>query len=306
MTGRPELSLALLHAFVAVAEELHFGRAAHRLNVSQPPLSQSIQRLEALVGHRLLERDTRKARLTPAGEALLPIARRVLDEAGAGLEKVRRVARGEAGLLTMGFTPTTALQVLPAIVHDCRARLPQLELKLIELLPDPMADMLQAGRIDVGLGREMAAEAGVQTLMLLEEPYVAVLPASHPEAAVAGLIALEVLRDADFILYPTDRTSGNNAKVFEMCVARGFAPRVVQEVPGWQTAVSLVGSGLGVTLLPACTCSLALPGVVYRPIRGSALSRIALLHRIGDERPILLQFLASAPLALSALKRLPA
>jgi len=306
MSRRPELGLAALHAFVAVAEELHFGRAAKRLNVAQPPLSQSIQRLEALVGHRLLERDTRKARLTAAGLALLPIARRLLDEAAAGLEKVRRVARGEAGLLTMGFTPTTALQVLPAIVHDCRARLPHLDLQLIELLPDPMADMLQAGRIDVGLGREIAAEAGLQTSVLLDEPYVAVLPASHPEAATADPIELEVLREADFIFYPTDRTSGNNARVVEMCVARGFVPRVVQEAPGWQTAISLVGSGLGVTVLPACTRSLALPGVTFRPIRGSALSRIALLHRIGDERPILQQFLANAPLAVSAIKRLPA
>jgi len=305
MNKRPELSLALLHAFVPVAEELHFGRAAKRLNIAQPPLSQSIQRLEAVIGHQLLERDTRKVRLTPAGEALLPIARRLLDESAAGLEKVRRVARGEAGLLIMGFTPTTALQVLPAIVHACRERLPELELQLIELLPDPMSDMLHAGGIDVGLGRELAADRDMQALTLTEESYVAVLPISHPQAGSTESIDLKDLSETDFIFYPTDRTSGNNAKVIEMCVSRGFVPRVVQEAPGWQTAVSLVGAGLGATVLPACAQSLALPGVVYRPITGSAVSRIALLHRIGDERPILLQFLACARSAVASVDALP-
>lgn len=291
---RTEISLAQLQAFVTVAEELHFGRAAARLGVAQPPLSQQIQRLEAAVGHKLFDRDTRKVQLTNAGTALYGFAQKMLLEMVEGLETVRRVGRGEAGLLTIGFTSTTALHVLPAIVQANRQRYRQVELRLVEILPEPLWDQLRGGRIDIALSREMIPEPGVDVFTLLRETYVVVLPADHPMAGTGGPVALGTLAAEKFILFPRNRVSRYHDRLIEICLAAGFMPRGVQEAPGWQTAISLVGSGMGITILPACTASLALPGVVFRPIDGEARSNITLSRRSGDERPLVENFLGVA------------
>ncbi|MFV3126148.1 LysR substrate-binding domain-containing protein [Niveispirillum sp. KHB5.9] len=291
---RTEISLVQLQAFVTVAEELHFGRAAARLGVAQPPLSQQIQRLEAAVGHKLFDRDTRKVQLTDAGTALYGFAQKMLLEMVEGLEKVRRVGRGEAGLLTIGFTSTTALHVLPAIVQANRQRYPQVELRLVEILPEPLWDQLRGGRIDIALSREMIPEPGLDVFTLLRETYVVVLPADHPLAGTGGPVALGSLAAEKFILFPRNRVSRYHDRLIEICLAAGFMPRGVQEAPGWQTAISLVGSGMGITILPACTASLALPGVVFRPIDGGARSNITLSKRSGDGRPLVENFLGVA------------
>lgn len=295
---RTEISLVQLQAFVAVAEELHFGRAAARLGVAQPPLSQQIQRLEAAIGHRLFDRDTRKVQLTDAGTALYGFAQKMLLDMEEGLERVRRVGRGEAGLLTIGFTSTTALHVLPAIVQANRVRYPQVELRLVEILPEPLWDQLRNGRIDIALSREMVSEQGVEVVTLLRESYVVVLPADHPMALPGPPVPLASLAAEKFILFPRNRVSRYHDRLIEICLAAGFMPRGVQEAPGWQTAISLVGSGMGITILPACTASLALPGVVFRPVDGPIRSNVTLSRRAGDARPLVENFLAVARVAV--------
>ena len=294
MGRRPELSLKLLHTFMALARELHFGRAAESLGMAQPALSQQIRRVEQIVGCLLLDRDTRNVQLTPAGALLRDMAEHILAEASRGLDQVRRAGRGETGTLTIGFTATTSLHELPSIMQAHRARFPDVETTLVELLPDALVEMLLGSHIDAGLARELLPHAGMTSVPLRYEPYVVVLPSNHPAAQHEDEIALESLCDEAFILFPRDQASGNVACILETCAASGFVPRIVQEAPSWQTAVSLVGSGLGVTILPECTSSLALPGVVYRRIDSPRRSQIMLVHRTADKRPLVCHFLETA------------
>ena len=294
MSGRPDLSLAQLHAFAAVAEELHFGRAAARLNMAQPALSQQIRRLEAGLDCRLFARDTRNVALTDAGRALLEVARRMLGDAAEGVDRVRRIEAGAAGLLTIGFTATTALTVLPVLVKAHRLRFPRIELQLIELLPEPLVEQLRSRHVDLALAREMFPDAEIATLTLLPEPFVAVLPSGHDLARGNAPVDAADLRDEPFILFPHDRVSGSNARVLDICAEAGFSPRRAQEAPGWHTAVSLVGTGLGVSILPACVASLALDGVAFRPLASHHRSTVMLLSRKADDRAAISHFLETA------------
>jgi DNA-binding transcriptional LysR family regulator len=280
--NRPEIELRQLYVFAVVAEERHFGRAAIRLGISQPPLSQQIKKLEAQIGHLLLQRDTRSVQLTEAGATLLKVARKLLEDAAQGLIKTRRTGSGEAGSLNIGFTATTALQMLPQILNALRSALPDIHVALFELLPDPLTDALETEQVDLAIGREMLNLENFNAVALYQEPYVAVLPSHHRHAAKAGKLKLKLLRDDDFILFPRDKTSRNADQVVQMCRAAGFTPRLLQEAPGWQTAVTFVGSGLGVSVLPRCVRSFKLPAVTYREIDTHFTSTISLIRRRND------------------------
>jgi DNA-binding transcriptional LysR family regulator len=288
--NRPELDLRHLYTFAVVAEELHFGRAALRLGIAQPPLSQQIKKLEQMVGHTLLRRDTRSVHLTEAGEILLALSRQLLDAASLGLTKARQAGKGEAGSLNLGFTATTALHMLPQILGNARARLPDLHVSLFELLPDPLCEALDSGRIDVAVAREMIDVSNFELHELYREPYVAVLPAQHRCADGSGRLKLSSLKEDDFIFFPRDSKSRNSDQLLQMCRAAGFLPRVLQEAPGWQTAVSFVGAGLGVSILPECVRSFMLPNVVYRDIDTDVTSTIMLMRRRSESRALVKNF----------------
>jgi DNA-binding transcriptional LysR family regulator len=290
----PPIELRHLHAFLIVAEELHFGRASERLGISQPPLSQQIKRVEEAIGHRLFDRDTRNVVLTPAGEAFVQTARAVLDRLATGVARVREIATGEGGRLSVGFTPTTALRLLPRIVPAFRAAYPKVEIDLAEMLPAPLIDALRLGRIDVAIMRDPSPAEGLVATVLQTESYVAVLPEGHVRAG-AEPFALADLAEDPFILFPQGAESQSVARVFALCAEAGFVPRAAQQVPGWQTAISLVGSGMGVTILPESVENLQLPGIVYRRIASPIRSIIAAVRRAGDERPMLTGFIASHP-----------
>jgi DNA-binding transcriptional LysR family regulator len=285
--NRPEIELRQLYVFAVVAEERHFGRAAIRLGISQPPLSQQIKKLEAQIGHVLLQRDTRSVQLTEAGAALFTLARKLLEDAAQGLIKTKRAGSGEAGSLNLGFTATTALHMLPQILTALRRALPDIHVALFEMLPDPLTEALESERIDLAIGREMINIDKFDAIPLFKEPYVAVLPARHRYAAGAGKLKLKNLRDEDFILFPRDHTSRNADQVTKMCREAGFTPRVLQEAPGWQTAVTFVGSGLGVSVLPRCVRSFKLPEVTYKDIDTNVTSTISLIRRRHDARLLL-------------------
>jgi DNA-binding transcriptional LysR family regulator len=296
--NRPEIELRQLYVFAVVAEERHFGRAALRLGMSQPPLSQQIKKLEARIGHTLLDRDTRSVRLTEAGSTLLTLARKLLGDAAQGIINTQRAGKGEAGSLNLGFTATTALHMLPQILAALRRALPDIHVALFELLPDALTEALNAEQIDLAIAREMINLETFVSAALFKEPYVAVLPAHHRHAAGSGKLNLKNLRDDDFILFPQDRTSRNSDQVIQMCRRAGFTPRVLQEAPGWQTAVSFVGSGLGVSVLPRCVRSFKLPEVTFKDIATSTTSTISLMRRRGDTRRLVEQFFTVAQQAV--------
>jgi DNA-binding transcriptional LysR family regulator len=281
--NRPEIELRQLYVFAVVAEERHFGRAAIRLGISQPPLSQQIKKLETQIGHLLLQRDTRSVQLTEAGAVLLALARKLLEDVSEGISRTKRAGSGEAGSLNLGFTATTALQMLPKILTALRQALPDIHIALFELLPDPLTEALETEKIDVAIGREMINLDKFDAVTLFKEPYVAVLPAQHRYAAGAGKLKLKTLRDENFILFPRDHTSRNADQVTQMCRAAGFTPRMLQEAPGWQTAVTFVGSGLGVAILPRCVRSFKMPDVTYKDIETSVTSTISLIRRSHDK-----------------------
>ncbi len=282
--NRPEIELRQLYVFAVVAEERHFGRAAIRLGISQPPLSQQIKKLETQIGHLLLQRDTRSVQLTEAGAVLLALARKLLEDVSEGIVRTKRAGNGEAGSLNLGFTATTALQMIPKILTALRQALPDVHIALFELLPDPLTEALDTEKVDLAIGREIIDIDKFDAVTLFKEPYVAVLPAQHRYAAAAGKLKLKTLRDENFILFPRDQASRNADKVEQMCREAGFTPRMMQQAPGWQTAVTFVGSGLGITILPSCVRSFKLPNVTYKDIETSVTSTIYLIRRGNDRR----------------------
>jgi DNA-binding transcriptional LysR family regulator len=162
--------------------------------------------------------------------------------------------------------------------------MPDIHIALFELLPDPLTEALESEKIDLAIGREMINIDKFDAITLFKEPYVAVLPAQHRCAARPGKLQLKTLRDENFILFPRDHASRNADKVMQICRAAGFTPRIMQEAPGWQTAVTFVGSGLGISILPSCVRSFKLPNVTYKDIEASVTSTISLIRRNNDKR----------------------
>ncbi|WP_405014199.1 LysR family transcriptional regulator [Kitasatospora sp. NBC_01539] len=290
----PELALHQLHAFTVLAEELHFGRAAERLGTAQPPLSQQIRRLEARVGHPLFLRGPGRVSLTPAGEELLPAARRALDDVAVGLRAARRVASGEAGLLRIGFAASLAPTVLPELLRAFRDLHPGVELEIREMTTAPQVAALLEGALDVGLLREPPDEPGLAVRPLLTEGFVAVLPTGHPLAA-RRVVPVAALAAEPFVLLPRADGPTVHDRIVGVCREAGFEPRVVQRAVEWQTVAALVAAGFGVSLAPESVRRLRLPGVAYRRTSpAAARTSVAVAWRAGDDRPLPAHFLAVA------------
>lgn len=261
------IDLRRLECFVALGEELHFARAAARLGMAQPPLTQQIQKLERELGYAVVERRPRQTRLTEAGRVLLEGARQLLRDADTVVERARRAGRGETGRVTLGVPPSVMLTGLPSVVRRFREAHPSVQFTIRELSTAAIVEGLVEGRLDVGLLREVPDVAGVPAPVLLREPIVAVLPASHPLASRARL-GLRHLAREPFVLFPRHLGAELHDRLLAYCVEAGFVPEVVQEATQWQSVVTFVETGLGVSLAPACIERLRLPGVVCRPLKG--------------------------------------
>jgi len=274
-----DIELRHLRYFVAVAEELHFGRAAQRLHMAQPPLSQQIRKLEEMIGHPLLLRSSRQVRLTAAGEELLKRAQQTLRKVAEDVHSTRRIARGEVGTLTVGFIASAMLTDLPRMLSAYRQRFPEVELRLREFYTSALLRALRDGTVDLGFTRDAGKEEDLHTEVLLPEPYIAIVPAQHPLAAKTSIRAAD-LRTEPFVLFSPE--VGNNAweKVMHLCEQGGFRPRVVQEAPHWLTIFRLVGAGLGVTIAPACVQKIADQEVRCIKLRGAdVFSHLELAYR---------------------------
>src|SRR5450432_995237 len=263
-----DIELRHLRYFVAVAEELHFGRAARRLNLSQPPLSQQIRKLEEILGYPLLLRTSRSVSLTTAGAVFLQRARRTLGNVQRDIEEMRDIGRGEVGSLNVGFVGSGMLATLPAIFRTYREAYPRVRLRLHESFTSQVIDGLRNGAFDAGVLRDGDPTEGLEVTTILSEPFVAVLPAGHPRAGQKS-ISPASLRDEPFVYYP--RSAGNRAyeKPFTVFEEHGFRPRIVQEASHWLTILRLIGAGLGVSIAPACVERIASPEVVCLPLRGA-------------------------------------
>ena len=265
--------LRQLRHFVAVAERLHFGRAAAALHISQPPLSRSIRDLETRVGATLLARTRRRVELTPEGARFLEEARRILAQLERAVQDVGSMATGTGGRLRLGFVSLADYGVLPGLLKNFKAARPGIELALREMLSPDQVAALAAGELDFGLLLPPVADTELEHVVVQRERFVAALPARHRLARSVGKktgrIAVRDLADDAFVMAPRGIAPGLHDIVAALAASAGFAPRVAQEAIQMQTVVSLVSSGLGVALVPASVANLGRRGVVYREIADS-------------------------------------
>jgi DNA-binding transcriptional LysR family regulator len=258
--------LRQLRHFIAVAERLHFGRAAAALHMSQPPLSRSIRDLEARVGATLLARSRRRVELTPEGARFLEEAKRLLAQLERAVLEVGRMASGAGGRLRVGFVSLADYGVLPGVLKAYKAARPGVALALREMLTPEQSAALAAGELDFGLLLPPVQVPELEHLVVQRERFVAALPARHRLALGRGRLAVRELADEAFVMAPREIAPGLHDIVAGLAARAGFAPRVAQEAIQMQTVVSLVSSGLGVALVPACLANLGRRGVVYREI----------------------------------------
>ncbi len=286
-----------LRGFVAVAEECHFSRAAERLHISQPPLSQRIARLERKLGVPLFQRGRGGVRLTAAGQALLPQARAILEQVARAEELAQRAGRGESGRLSIGFAGSMPFsERLPRLLRDFRVCWPEVRLQLREQSSGEQIRQLLEHGLDVGFIRPTRHDAGqaLETRVLEREPLFVALHAEHPWAALARL-SLHRLREQPFILYSVEFGSGLREHILGMCLRAGFTPRVVQDVHEMPTLISLVSAGIGIGLVTASMQRASVPNVRYVALSDvEASSDIVLAWRRGDDSPVLRNFLGLA------------
>ena len=288
------MELRHLRYFTAVAEELHFGRAAARLHIAQSPLSQQIRRLEAEFGVALFERNRRSVRLTDAGRLLLELAEPLLGQADRLERTMHDAAAGDAGTLTVGFVGSASYRTLPAIVRAFSHTHPLVVVRLEELTTSPQVEALETGRIDVGLVRPPVGGDALEVIPLVEERLVVALPDSHPLAELE-IVPVRALADEPFVSFPRRIGAGLYDDIVAVCAAAGFSPEVVQEANEMQTIVSLVSAGIGVALVPESMQNFTLPHLAMRPLRGSsAILRLALAHRADSASPLVRAFVAAA------------
>jgi DNA-binding transcriptional LysR family regulator len=254
-----------LRCFVAVAEELHFGRAAARLNMTQPPLSRQVQILERILDVALFERTSRSVRLTPAGQSFLVEARRLLKQAEGAALLARRVAAGRAGAIGIGFTATSAHSCLPDLVAACRRRLPDVTLVLREMVSGDQFEALGNGQIDAGLLRPPVVQAGTASFRVAEERLMAALPEDHPLAKAPSL-SLRDFAGEPFIMYAPYEARYFHDLVIELFARSGLLPDYVQHLSQIHSILALVRSGLGVSIVPEAALHLYSRGVVLRPL----------------------------------------
>lgn len=251
--------------FVAVAEELHFGRAALRLHMTQPPLTQAIAQMERSLGVMLFDRTRRRVALTPAGEALLPDVRDFLERAQALPVRARAAAAGEVGRVRLAFVSTIGFERLPEWVRDFRVLCPQVALELVEATGDVQRALFARGELDGGLVLHSpgAAPPELARLAVAEEPLVLALPASHPLAGVPRLDLAQVLAEP-LVIFPRRIVPSLHDAIFALYHAAGRVPVVAQEAIQMQTIVNLVWGGLGVAWVPESVTQFRREGVVYR------------------------------------------
>ncbi|QBE64707.1 LysR family transcriptional regulator [Pseudoduganella lutea] len=289
------VELRQLRYFVTVAEELHFGRAAKRLHMTQPPLSQTILALEDTLGALLFDRNRRGVALTAAGEALLPEARRLIAQAGELPGLVQRAASGATGKLVLAFVSSADYSVLPPSLRAYRAAFPQVRITLQEATSDLQLEELLHGRVDAGLlipPLPEKAKAELDYLPVLNEPLILASPANLPELRGKHEASLRTLPPLPLIIFPRAISPSLYDAILAVFRAAGITPVIGQEAIQMQTIVSLVSAGMGIALVPQSVSNLRRPGVEYRPLaQATPLVETGLAWRRDNTSPVLKGFL---------------
>jgi DNA-binding transcriptional LysR family regulator len=290
------MELRHLRYFVAVAEEMHFGRAAERLRIAQPPLSRQIKDLEREIGTPLFDRVPRGVELTPAGQAFLPEARLTLAQAERAQRTAQRAALGETGRLRVGFVEAaTHSGILPDVLGFFRVHLPAIGLSLFELDPLRQAEAFRDNRVDLGIlqGSMLESARWLREESIYAEPIVLAVPGDHRLAGRARF-TLESVADEAFVLFPRQTDPALFDDIVSRCRARGFSPRVAQEATGWHTLASLVGAGVGIGFVPRSLAKFQQHGVTYRAIpQFSVQMTLSAVWPAGQKSPVRERFVTA-------------
>jgi DNA-binding transcriptional LysR family regulator len=278
------MELRHLRYFVRVAEELHFGRAAERLGMSQPPLSQQIRALEAELGVDLLERTSRRVTLTEAGALFLIEARKTLVQAAHAIDVARRARHGELGELSIGFVPSVPFTTFVAdALAAFREAYPAVRLNLAEMSRTQQIRDILAEELDIGFIRNFdrpPCPAEIEVSLLFREPLLVAMRRDNRLAAEARALVIEDLRDQPFVLYHPDVGVGFNEHLVWLCTQAGFTPYCVQEATGVTTLLGLVAAGMGITVITRSLAALQPTNIVFRPLENSeVMSGLWLIHR---------------------------
>lgn len=286
------MELRHLRYFVAVAEERNFSRAAQRLHIAQPSLSNQIKQLERGLGVQLFDRTGRSAKLTHAGHLLLEEARRILVQVEQTSRVVQEAGHGEIGSLSLGFIPAASNDMLPEILLEFRKRFPKVELFLHEMMPDQAVQRLHDRRIDVSFLFRPFEDEVVRCKIISREPLVIALPETHPLASEPR-VEMQALAGEPFILPAQYSTPSLYGKVMDICRQAGFTPKAGQKEVGlMQTIVGLVAGGIGVALVPASLQNLKRTGVAYKEVKDlKPTVDMGVIWRRDDGSPVLSSFL---------------
>ncbi len=290
------MELRHLRYFVAVAEELNFGRAAERLGIAQPPLSRQIRDLERELGTALFDRVSRGVELTAAGRAFLPEARLTIAQSERARRTAQRAAAGETGRLRVGFVEAaTHSGILPDVLSFFRVHLPSIGLSLFELDPLRQAEAFQDGRIDVGIVQSppLDAERWLHVEVIYTEPVVLAVPTTH-RLAGRSRFSLASLSAESFVLFPRNAGPAMYDDIIARCRAAGFSPHVVQEATRWHTLAILVGAGVGVGFVPRSLTKFQQHGVAYRTVRDLDVDMsLSAVWKTGERSPVRERFVTS-------------
>jgi DNA-binding transcriptional LysR family regulator len=284
------LDIKPLRYFVTLAETRHFGRAAARLSLSQPPLSRQIAALEASLGGRLVERNSRSVALTAAGERFFADAKAILAAVQQAQDNARAVAHGQAGTLAVGFTMCAAYSVVPGYARTFAATYPAVDLRLREIVSGDLAGQVLAGRIDAAIMFPRIGNAGLSARTVLREPLCVALPRSHPCARRHNLKIAQFSRDA-FVLASADVAPSLHGAIVEHCRRGGFEPDIRFEVQLQQTVLSLVDEAAGIALVPASMSRIQFGNVVFRSLADAPMIELVLAWLPGNRNPCLARFL---------------
>lgn len=295
------MELRHLRYFTAVAEEMNFTRAAKRLHIAQPPLSQQIRKLEDELQVKLFLRTQRHIELTHAGRTFLEQTQRILRSTDQAVHATRQAHRGEIGRLVIGFMSSAPFTLLPPILRSFHEHYPGVGLILREIPVREQIEALREEQIDVGFLRPPVADPDVSSEILLREPFVAALPAKHPLARKSS-ISIRALAGEPFIMFPQHLGPKFYGLIISFCQQAGFSPKVAQEATQMHTVVGLVSGGIGVALVPASVQRLRLLEVAYRPLRERTprAETIIAWHARNALSPILHSFLGVAKAAARA------
>lgn len=293
------MELRHLRYFVVLSEELHFGRAARRLSISQPPLSVAIRQLESSVGAQLFERNCKEVRLTPAGQALQASARHLLRQAQEAAVEARDVAQGLAGRLRIGFVGAMLYRGLPQALGQFQRKHAAVRVTLTELNSREQIVELLHDRLDLGFVHTSRMPSELEHKLLLSESFVACLPAQH-RLARRRTLDPALLKGEPFVLFARSVSPDYHERILTICADSGFTPEVRHEVRHWMSVVSLVSQGMGVALVPDAMRHAALRGAVFRPLEAEVVrSEAYCVWRAGPANAVVQSFLQAVNWSVS-------